>query len=669
MNHRVLVLVPVVALLGLFVPPAQAAQGGQFVLRCGYSHSLPDDPIVFPNQPGASHLHDFYGNTGVNAFSTFPTMLAGETTCRVPSDTAGYWAPAGFMNGVRVKPGVMRIYYLAGATGTPGTLPAGLQMIGGNKEAQSPGENPHVSWSCGQTTSVSTPQMDMPYDCRPWAQYPFVDGIVASIDFPSCWNGIGLRPEDVTYPEGGACPPGFGNVIPKLSERVHYGVMNPLGLDGTLAFQLSSGPAYSMHADFWNTWEQERLDQLVEDCLIAMVHCGSVDATSSIRWVRQFGTQRYDLANAAAPDGRGGSYTAGFTNFSLEGQPYYHRYDAFLTRYDADGDKLWTRQFGTNGTDQALGISVSGTDVFVAGSTDGRFPRQKANGGTDAFVARFTGRGRLAWLKQFGTHRDDEAAAISASGDGIVLAGTTRGPLDRQRLDGPSDAFVMRLTPGGLESWTRLIGGDGEDRGLSVALRTGQVFLAGTTEGLHHTVADQDGFVAGFDRRGRPAWSYPLGRSDTDAITSIVPRAEGVYFAGWTSGTFLDEAPAGGLDAVIGKLGVNGPVLWLKQFGSATDDQATALSIAGKGLYVAGSTTGELSDGTPLGESDGFLRKYLPNGTEIWTRQFGTADYDAVYGMASDPRGVIAVGTTHGAFEGQTNAGDRDVFLVKIAFS
>ena len=669
MNHRVLVLVPVVALLGLFVPPAQAAQGGQFVLRCGYSHSLPDDPIVFPNQPGASHLHDFYGNTGVNAFSTFPTMLAGETTCRVPSDTAGYWAPAGFMNGVRVKPGVMRIYYLAGATGTPGTLPAGLQMIGGNKEAQSPGENPHVSWSCGQTTSVSTPHMDMPYDCRPWAQYPFVDGIVASIDFPSCWNGIGLRPEDVTYPEGGACPPGFGNVIPKLSERVHYGVMNPLGLDGTLAFQLSSGPAYSMHADFWNTWEQERLDQLVEDCLIAMVHCGSVDATSSIRWVRQFGTQRYDLANAAAPDGRGGSYTAGFTNFSLEGQPYYHRYDAFLTRYDADGDKLWTRQFGTNGTDQALGISVSGTDVFVAGSTDGRFPRQKANGGTDAFVARFTGRGRLAWLKQFGTHRDDEGAAISASGDAIVLAGTTRGPLDRQRLDGPSDAFVMRLTPGGLQSWTRVLGGDGEDRGLSVALRTGRVFLAGTTEGLHHTVADQDGFVAGFDRRGRPAWSYALGRADTDAITSIVPRAEGVYFAGWTSGTFLDEAPAGGLDAVIGKLGEDGRLSWFKQFGSPTDDQATALSIAGKGLYVAGSTTGELSDGTPLGESDGFLRKYLPNGIEVWTRQFGTADYDAVYGMASDLRGVVAVGTTHGAFEGQTNAGDRDVFLVKIAFS
>ena len=59
----------------------------------------------------------------------------------------------------------------------------------------------------------------------------------------------------------------------------------------------------------------------------------------------------------------------------------------------------------------------------------------------------------------------------------------------------------------------------------------------------------------------------------------------------------------------------------------------------------------------------------MRNGTEVWTRQFGTTDYDAVYGMASDPKGVVAVGTTHGAFEGQTNAGDRDVFLVRIAFS
>ena len=29
-----------------------------------------DDPIVYPREPGKSHLHTFFGNTGANAFST-----------------------------------------------------------------------------------------------------------------------------------------------------------------------------------------------------------------------------------------------------------------------------------------------------------------------------------------------------------------------------------------------------------------------------------------------------------------------------------------------------------------------------------------------------------------------------------------------------------------------
>jgi hypothetical protein len=49
---------------------------------------------VYPKQPGASHLHDFFGNTTTNAFSTYAGMLAGGTNCQEPGDTAAYWAPA-----------------------------------------------------------------------------------------------------------------------------------------------------------------------------------------------------------------------------------------------------------------------------------------------------------------------------------------------------------------------------------------------------------------------------------------------------------------------------------------------------------------------------------------------------------------------------------------------
>jgi len=666
---RVLLLFPIVALVGLPAPAAIAAQPGQFVLRCAYSHTLMDDPIVFPGQPGASHMHDFFGNVTANAFSTVDSMLAGETTCRVPSDTAGYWTPTASVDGVQIRPGVMRIYYLGPSSGRVETIPPGLQMVAGNRDATTPAENPHVRWNCGQTTEVHTPNEDTPYDCTPWSSYSFVDGVVAVIDFPSCWNGQGLQPGDVTYPANGFCPSGFEHVLPKLSERVHLGVMNPLAADGTVALTFSNGPWYAMHADFWNTWQQELLDQLVADCLVAKVHCGSVDASSSIAWSRQFGTVRYDLAYAAAPDGEGGSYAAGFTNFALPGQTYRHNYDAFLTRYDINGRERWTRQFGTNGRDQAFAIAVDGRNVYVAGSTDGRFPRQRHAGGLDAFVARYDASGDRRSLVQFGTPRDDQVNGLATSGDAVFASGTTEGSLFGAERGGMSDAFVTGLTPDGTERWTRQLGGQGEDQGLAVAALGGRVFVAGSTEGLRRRAADLDGFVGAFRTQGAPVWRYQAGGTSADVFTSIVPKANGVYFAGSTSGQFLRDPPLGGIDAIVGKLDLDGSVSWYRQFGSPADDEAAALTFAAKGLYVAGSTTGSLPEGTALGESDGFLIKFLLKGTEVWTRQFGTNDFDRVYGMASDQRGVTVVGTTHGAFEGQTNAGDRDVFLTRIAFA
>ena len=45
-------------------------RGVSFVSRCTFSHRAPDDPIVYPAQPGASHDHTFLGNKTTNAFST-----------------------------------------------------------------------------------------------------------------------------------------------------------------------------------------------------------------------------------------------------------------------------------------------------------------------------------------------------------------------------------------------------------------------------------------------------------------------------------------------------------------------------------------------------------------------------------------------------------------------
>jgi hypothetical protein len=652
--------------------PARAAGGiGQFVLRCLYSHTLPDDPIVFPGEPGASHLHDFFGNTSVDAFSTLGSMLAAGTTCRVPSDTAGYWAPTAFVNGVRVTPTVMRIYYLGTSGRTVETIPPGLQMVAGNREATSPEENPHVAWYCGATKDVKTPRMGEPYDCTPWSSHKFVDGIIAIIDFPNCWNGTGLRPEDVVYPVNGVCPSGFGHVLPIISERVHYGLMNPMNPDGTQGLRLSSGPAYTLHADFWNTWQQDRLDQLVSECIVARVHCGSVDATSRVEWTRQFGTAGYDQAEAAAPDGKGGSYVVGVTDAALPDQDHRGGSDAFIRRYDAAGNELWTTQFGTRGTDRPLAIALSSDGVFVAGSTDGRFPKQEAKGGLDAWIARFDPDGTRTWLRQFGTALEDRAAALSSEGGAVFVAGATSGRLFRQRGSGGSDAFVARFDGGGDIGWARTIGGKGEDQASALAVRNGIVHVAGSTQGLRRPPGDLDAFVATLTTEGRMRWTRRLGGDGADdAATALVARARSMFVSGWTAGGLPEQTAAGGLDAFVARLGPNGNASWIRQFGTSGDDEAAGLVAVGKGVYVTGSTRGALPDGTHLGGTDAFARKLSPRfGTGMWTMQLGTGGEDGAFGIAGDRQGVVLVGATHGSLEGFTNAGDGDALLIRIAFT
>src|SRR5687767_11378341 len=125
---------------GLVRPdPAYAASDG-WIVTCKYSHSLSDDPIVFPGQRGAAHLHDFIGALNADAFSTATTLPTGGTSCLMPADTSSYWSPALYKNGIKIRPKNTAFYYRQKST-PPGTIvqpfPDGLKMVIGNGHAKS----------------------------------------------------------------------------------------------------------------------------------------------------------------------------------------------------------------------------------------------------------------------------------------------------------------------------------------------------------------------------------------------------------------------------------------------------------------------------------------------------------------------------------------------------
>ena len=104
-----------------------------------------------------------------------------------------------------------------------------------------------------------------------------------------------------------------------------------------------------------------------------------------------------------------------------------------------------------------------------------------------------------------------------------------------------------------------------------------------------------------------------------------------------------------------------------RQLARSSNDFAygVATDISGN-VYVAGGTEGGLDGNTSAGNTDLFVVKYSSSGTKQWTNQFGSSSRDSANGVAPDSSGnVYVTGKTKGALDGYNTAGEADLFEVK----
>ena len=118
-------------------------------------HFLPDDPIVYPGQPGKSHDHTFVGNTSTNASSTLASLRAAGTTCHLQADKAAYWMPTLIVDGQPVTPLGATIYYRRNTMARVHAFPAGLEMIAGDSKAITPQDMKITFWNCGVDSGIA----------------------------------------------------------------------------------------------------------------------------------------------------------------------------------------------------------------------------------------------------------------------------------------------------------------------------------------------------------------------------------------------------------------------------------------------------------------------------------------------------------------------------------
>ena len=240
-------------------------QGVNFISVCAFSHRAPDDPIVFPRQPGMSHDHTFVGNSSTDAFSTPASLHASGTTCTRKGDTAAYWMPTLYADGQPVLPKQAVAYYRRTTTAALKPFPQGLQMVAGNSHATAPQNVRVVYWDCGDFSEVQRSSA-IP-------ACPDASTLSLHVRFPNCWDGKNLRSatqSHVAYSTGVRCPRGYPVAMPALELVFHYPIA---GSGHQLA--LASGGQDTGHADFVNSWDQPTLTRLVSSCLNRFRHCGT----------------------------------------------------------------------------------------------------------------------------------------------------------------------------------------------------------------------------------------------------------------------------------------------------------------------------------------------------------------------------------------------------------
>ncbi len=283
--------------------PASAAPDivGAFRFICTPAHLAYDDPIVYPGQPGRSHLHQFFGNTAVNANSTFQSLrTTGESTCMSPLNRSGYWQPAMLTaQGKVVRPDYWQIYYKRRPSSDPACtiaakgcvgIPRGMRFIFGYDMITNTPATGALTYLCVRDGRilVGVEANTIPAAA---AQCAPGDELVVRIGAPECWDGKRIDSPNhrdhvaYEYYEAGTgrqrCPDSHPYLMPTFTLSAFYSVVAG---DQAATWRLSSdemlpgAPAGStFHADFFSAWDDDVEQMWLDNCIDKLLNCSGGD--------------------------------------------------------------------------------------------------------------------------------------------------------------------------------------------------------------------------------------------------------------------------------------------------------------------------------------------------------------------------------------------------------
>ena len=341
-----------------------------------------------------------------------------------------------------------------------------------------------------------------------------------------------------------------------------------------------------------------------------------------LEWVDQFAPAPNDYTRATnvALDGEGNVFAAG---------ELWTSGDGFLVKYDQHGRQTWSRLIPSGlimGSGYQLTADAAGNAIVI--DTVAGPVAATSNG----FIGRYDPQGNERWTRQFGSDNTYAYDVVTDAAGAIYVTGS----------DGLG-GFLRRFDAAGHETWKRTI----LDGSGTVAV-DGHGFIYAKTPGAVHK----------FDSAGLEAWNppLPLPANSTSAGGFDLDAAGNLYVVGTTRQR----------DVILRKYNPDRTMVWMRQFGTAADDDGLDVTVDDLGVIISGSTMGVFPAQTSAGTTDAFVRRFGAAGDDQWTLQFGTAERDHATGVVVAGDRLFVGGTTDGSFPGQARAARREPFVARI---
>jgi hypothetical protein len=284
--------------------------------------------------------------------------------------------------------------------------------------------------------------------------------------------------------------------------------------------------------------------------------CGEIklESLTTIEWFRMWGVR----GNGVAVDRYNNCYLVGIINN-----------DAFIVKYNKDGNVIWNQTWGRTGDDEGYAVTVdpNQNSCYITGTTEGLDLSK-----TDGFLVKYDLNGTFLWNLTWGGANSDGGMDIVVDSFGYCyIAGVIN-----KCNEFSGDGILIKFDTDGNQLWNRTYGGLGLEDGTGVAIDSGNYcYFAGTTASF--AVDYYDMYLVKYTSSGVQVWNKTYDCETWD-------RCFGLAIDGWNNSYLVG-------DPGLLKVDPMGNPLWRQTLAELDDPLVTNIAIDSKNnCYITGFT-------------------------------------------------------------------------------